>query len=436
MQDTIDLNETKRRLSLFLKHYEQARSRADFLEVALGIQTALENALDAQLSQEDAVSLSFAQKFEVVLPNLASAWNVAELGGLRNRYAHPYTTYTLEQYRHLADELVGLTLAAWPRLFGGASPGVTAPESLPDDDRLLQEAGLALRAQKQELDAADAKVQTLTKQLAAAQIAPAATQPVIPWRALLIGLALLLPVALLVGFAVKVAARRPVPWLLAVVPTVLALVVAFFAVRYLWRFIRAVGPLRVLASAAIVLLLATLLLIPFTGRNLRLTARAGDSLAIVLRGLENTVGVVPGTLAKIGGSLAESIVVPRAPSANDQGQTATLAETPLASAPSNATATPVTAQPSPTATPVPAATATPRPSIRVGSQVVVRTDGTPLMGRAAATTDAEIVTRFEDGVTLLVVAGPEEAAGLTWWQVEGEDGAGWSAADYLERVEE
>jgi hypothetical protein len=58
------------------------------------------------------------------------------------------------------------------------------------------------------------------------------------------------------------------------------------------------------------------------------------------------------------------------------------------------------------------------------------------MGRAAATTDAEIVTRFEDGVTLLVVAGPEEAAGLTWWQVEGEDGAGWSAADYLERVEE
>jgi len=55
------------------------------------------------------------------------------------------------------------------------------------------------------------------------------------------------------------------------------------------------------------------------------------------------------------------------------------------------------------------------------------------MGRAAATTDAEIVARFE---ALVVIAGPEEAAGLTWWQVEGEAGAGWSAADFLEAVEE
>ena len=79
MQNTIDLNETKRRLTLFLKHYEQARGRADFLEVALGIQSALETALDAQLSAEAARELAFGQKFETVLPNLASAWNVAWL---------------------------------------------------------------------------------------------------------------------------------------------------------------------------------------------------------------------------------------------------------------------------------------------------------------------------------------------------------------------
>lgn len=436
MPDTIDLNQTKRRLSLFLKHYQEARSRADFLEVVLGLQTALETALDAQLSPPDADSLAFAQKFAAVLPNLASAWNVAELGGLCNRYAHPDTTYTLEQYRRLADELVGLALAAWPRLFGGAPPGVTAPESLPDDDRLLPDAALALKAQKQELDAADAKIQALTKQLAAAQAAPAAPRPGIPWRSLLIGLALLLPVALLAGFAASVAARRPVPWPLALVSAALALIVAFFAVRTLWRFVRAVGPLRVLAAVAIVLLLATLLLLPFTGRNQRLAARAGDSLALVLDGLENTLGVAPRSLAGIGGKLADALTAPRAPVASSSQQPTATALPAAASGSAAATPMPVAVQPSPTATAVAAPSATPRPQIRVGSRVIVRTDGAPLMGRAAATTDAEIVTRFEDGVTLLVVGGPIEAAGLTWWQVEDEDGAGWSAADYLERVEE
>lgn len=436
MQDTIDLNETKRRLALFLKHYEQARGRADFFEAALGIQTALENALDAQLSPEDAASLAFAQKFEKVLPNLASAWNVAELGELRNRYAHPYTTYTLEQYRYLADELVGLALAGWPRLFGGAPPGVTAPESLPDDDRLLQDAALALKAQKQELDAADARIEALTRQLAAVQVAPAAPRPAIPWRSLVIGLVLLLPVALLVGFAANVAARRPVPWLLAVIPTVLALVAAYFAVRYLWRFIRSVGPLRVLAAAAIVLLLATLLLIPFTGRNQPLTGRAGESLATVLRGLNNTAGVVPRMLVSIGSGLADVMTATAEPVVEDVAPAVATARPAEAATPANPTPVPVAARPSPTATAVPTPTATPRPQISVGSRVVVRTDGAPLMGRAAATTDAEIITRFEDGVTLLVVGGPEEAAGLIWWQVEGDEGAGWSAADYLERVED
>ncbi len=436
MQDTIDLNETKRRLTLFLKHYEQARGRADFLEVALGIQTALERALDAQLSAEAARELAFAQKFETVLPNLAAAWNVAELAELRNRYAHPYTTYNLDQYRPLADEYVGLALAAWPRLFGGAPPGVVAPESMPDDDQLLQEAALALKAQKQELDAADARIQALSRQLAATQAAPAAPKRAIPWRSLILGLVLILPVALLIGFAANAAARRPVPWPLALIPALLALAVAVLAVRYLWRFIRAVGPLRVLAAAAIVLLLATLLLIPFTGRNQRLTARAGNSLALVLRGLENTVGVAPRVLAGLGSNLANAVTAPRTPVVNSRAQTAATAQPATASAPGNPTPVQVVAQPSPSASPVPTATATPRPQIRIGDLVVVKTDGVPLMGRAAATTDAEIVARFEDGATLVVIGGPVEAAGLTWWQVEGEEGAGWSAADYLESTEE
>ena len=436
MQDTIDLTETKRRLTLFLKHYEQAKGRADFLEAALGIQTALERALDAQLSAEAARDLAFAQKFEAVLPNLAAAWNVAELGELRNRYAHPTMTYGLDQYRPLADEYVGLALAAWPRLFGGAPPAVAAPAAMPDDDRLLQEAALALKAQKQELDAADVRIQALSRQLATAKAAPAAAKRTIPWKPLALGLLLILPVALLIGFAANAAARRPVPWPLALIPTLLALTVAFFAVRHLWRFIRAVGPLRVLAAVALLFLLATLLLVPFSGRNQHLTVRAGNSLTQVLQGLESTVGAAPVALARLGGDLADAIAPTKKPVANASTQAAETPRPAAASAQANPTPIPVAVQPSPAPTQIPTATATPRPQIRVGTVVLVNTEGVPLMGRAAATTDAEIVARFEDGATLVVIGGPEEAAGLTWWQVEGEDGAGWSAADFLDPLEE
>ena len=282
---------------------------------------------------------------------------------------------------------------------------------MPDDDRLLQEAALALKAQKHELDAADARIQAVSRQLAATQATAAAPKRAIPWRSLILGLVLILPVALLIGFAASAAARRPVPWPLALIPALLALVVAFFAVRYLWRFIRAVGPLRVLAAAAIVLLLATLLLIPFTGRNQRLSARAGDSLAQVLRGLENTVGVAPRVLAGFGSNLANAVTAPGAPVVNTGAQSATTAQQATVSAQGTPSPIQVVAQPSATAPPVPTTTATPRPQIRVGAAVLVNTEGVPLMGRAAATTDAEIVARFEDGATLVVIAVPKKQPG-------------------------
>lgn len=432
MDNTIDLTEIRRRLTLFLKHYEQARSRADFLEAALGIQTALDKALDAQLDPEQVQGLAFAQKFGTLLPNLAAAWNVAELSELRNRYAHPYTTYGLEQYRSLAAEFAGLALAAWPSLFGGAPPAVAAPQPQPEDDRLLREAALALKAQKQELEASEARVRSLTQQLAAARTAP--KKAVVPWGALAWGLLLTLPVALLAGFASRAAAARPTPWPLVIIPALLALALAALAVRYLWRFIRAAGPARVAAGAAIALVLATLALVPFTSRQKGLAARTGDSLERVLAGLEQTVFLLPDWLAGLGGDLSALAASRLAPQAPLVSATSAAPSTPEATAVATAApAATATAVPPPTATPAP--TATPRPQIRAGDQVWVRTEGAPLMGRAAATTNAEIVARFDDGAILTVIGGPEEADGLTWWQVESEAGAGWSAADYLEPVQ-
>jgi hypothetical protein len=38
-----------------------------------------------------------------------------------------------------------------------------------------------------------------------------------------------------------------------------------------------------------------------------------------------------------------------------------------------------------------------------------------------------VVTQFLDGEEVVVLLGPIDADGYTWWRVEGENGVGWSA---------
>ncbi|MGC9346868.1 MAG: hypothetical protein ACP5JG_01915 [Anaerolineae bacterium] len=97
------------------------------------------------------------------------------------------------------------------------------------------------------------------------------------------------------------------------------------------------------------------------------------------------------------------------------------------------TATPTpTATSQPTLTPLPAAESG---AISVGQRVQVSgTGGVGLSMRADASTNAERREVAQEGEVLLVVGGPQEADGYTWWLLRDEENPtreGWAAADFL-----
>jgi hypothetical protein len=51
--------------------------------------------------------------------------------------------------------------------------------------------------------------------------------------------------------------------------------------------------------------------------------------------------------------------------------------------------------------------------------------------RTAPGTDSPIIDCLRDGTQLTILGGPQEAGGLTWWNVELQSGNGWAAEQYL-----
>lgn len=100
-----------------------------------------------------------------------------------------------------------------------------------------------------------------------------------------------------------------------------------------------------------------------------------------------------------------------------------------------------TATPTWTPTPLPTSTPNPIPPGQLGRGTRAQVTGTGSAGlslRESAGTGAERVDVAADGEFFLVVAGPEEADGYTWWLLRDEDSPqreGWAAATYLTPVE-
>ncbi|HMP42188.1 MAG TPA: hypothetical protein PKA05_17555 [Roseiflexaceae bacterium] len=82
----------------------------------------------------------------------------------------------------------------------------------------------------------------------------------------------------------------------------------------------------------------------------------------------------------------------------------------------------------PTATRVPPTPTSEPFELRIGrSAVVGNPGGRPLRGRAEPSLLAPARVAFNEGDVLMVIDGPVEADGYTWWRVEGTRGIGWSA---------
>jgi hypothetical protein len=94
--------------------------------------------------------------------------------------------------------------------------------------------------------------------------------------------------------------------------------------------------------------------------------------------------------------------------------------------------------PSPTAAPT-VAPPTPAPLVlAIGAKAqITGLNGAGLNVRSAPGTKARILGRLTEGVTAQIVAGPQNADGVAWWQVTGWDTKGtpgWASAKYLKAV--
>jgi hypothetical protein len=83
-------------------------------------------------------------------------------------------------------------------------------------------------------------------------------------------------------------------------------------------------------------------------------------------------------------------------------------------------------------------TATPDPStgaeaVQVGGYAAVENTGDiGVRLRAGPSIDDLFIQLVAEGTALLVIGGPEEGSGFTWWQVRLAEGTeGWVAADFL-----
>lgn len=85
------------------------------------------------------------------------------------------------------------------------------------------------------------------------------------------------------------------------------------------------------------------------------------------------------------------------------------------------------------ALPIDTPTAAVYTEIAPGATVVVQNTGSGGLNlRQEPSTAAQRLGNVKDGAELVVVEGPEEASGYTWWKVRAADGTeGWAAANWL-----
>jgi hypothetical protein len=69
-----------------------------------------------------------------------------------------------------------------------------------------------------------------------------------------------------------------------------------------------------------------------------------------------------------------------------------------------------------------------------GAEVVVTGTGDCLRVRARASVNAPEIGCIDDGIAVTVLAGPQDADGFQWWQLEGYEG--WVAGDWLRYPED
>jgi hypothetical protein len=118
------------RLRKILDIYSQAQSIGDFKDAVLAVHTAIDDAINLDLTPEERKE-PFSKKVERFYPELHSFYNIAEVTLLRNEIAHPVRVFKEEEVRQAAKAFVDFANAAWPNLFESPPPYIIHPNPAP-----------------------------------------------------------------------------------------------------------------------------------------------------------------------------------------------------------------------------------------------------------------------------------------------------------------
>jgi hypothetical protein len=309
----------KRRAPDVIADYRNAQTRGQFLESLFAIHTLIEDALSCRFSEEEGKELTLLEMAERVIPFQAP--ELADLHRARGRLAHPREAVGSGEIQALAVQFVDLVIQVWPELLGRPVPWVAhlplvESEHWTEEDQSLFQAQIAqLEEDLAEGEKTIAHLQQLLEKKQReiekrkdkpARPAGEAAQALsdLPWLRLLVGLLLLLPLPVILGFGIYTWALIPGAWSWQLVAGVAGLILGFLGLFNLARFLRALRLLPLIAILSTLLVIATLIFIPGTDQNLPWSARAGAGLSNAIDAWGNAIGSYTTLGLDLGNALA------------------------------------------------------------------------------------------------------------------------------------
>lgn len=312
----------KRRAPEVMAAYRSAQTRGQFLESIFAIHTLIEDALDCRFSEEEGRQLTLLEMAERAIPFYAS--DLGDLHRERGRLAHPRESTGSGEIQALAVRFVDFAIQVWPELLGRPVPRVTHL-SLVDSKHWTQAELSAFQAQiiqleedlaegeqtiahlQQLLEKKDREIEKRKARPAGPPGEAAWDLANLPWMQLLVGLLLLLPLPVVLGFGLFSWVIMPRAWSWQLVAGLLMLVMGFFGFLNLARFLRALRLARVVAILSTLLLIATLVFLPGTDEGLPWPDRAGAGLTSAIDAFGRAVGSYTALGLDLGRHLAEPV---------------------------------------------------------------------------------------------------------------------------------
>lgn len=309
----------KRRAPEVIAAYRNAQTRGQFLESLFAIHTLIEDALSCRFSEEEGRQLTLLEMAEKALPFYAS--QLADLHRERGRLAHPREVVSSGEIQALAVQSVDLVIQIWPELLGRPVPWVAhlplvESKSWTEEEQSVFQAQIAQLEEdlaegdkmiahlQGALEKKDREIQKRKESQARPAREVAQAIPDLPWLSLLVGLALLLPLPVILGFGIYTWALIPRAWSWQLLAGVVGLVLGFLGFLNLARFLRALRLFPLVAILSTLLVIATLAFIPGTDQDLSWPARAGAGLSTAIDAWGDVIGAYTTFSLDLGGALA------------------------------------------------------------------------------------------------------------------------------------